>query len=273
MANLRTLLTSILIVLISGLDDSIKFGEEESEVLTEKSNYDAVYIEEPADGEIISLAPGQDSIDFVAYAEGANITADTVFILHLGGRRPTFYKFSAFASDANRGMLHTTVRGLGSTTQPTIFEFILYAAALTRSGDSHAASVLASAKISVRVDPPPAAPGEYGFGSLRPPGPGPDPAAELGIRAGFKWASDRAAGTLTGPWPLPCPDMPVRSHRARARCTRTCPRAQAPIPTTLRAPPPPSRSTSARAHTHPHTRTTPRAPAMSAPAVCGRASQ
>ena len=178
--------------------------------LTEVAGGAEIFIEEPADGEIVSLSPEQDSIDLVAYADGSNVTANCVFILQFGGRRAMYYRFTAFASDANRGMLHTSIRGLSSTNHSTFFDLILAVAILTQTGDSHAAVILATSKISVRIDPPNAARGEYGFGSLRAPLPAPEP-EQLGIRSGFSWMQGGADGILTGPWPLPCPDMPVRT--------------------------------------------------------------
>jgi hypothetical protein len=178
-----------------------------------------VFIDEPADGEVISLSPGQDSIDLVAYADGTNVTANCVFVVYFGGRRPMYFKTTAFAHDANRAMLHTNIRGLSMTTQSTNLNLTVDIAVLAPTGDSYAALILARSQITIRVDPPPAAAGEYGFGSLRSdaaaaaaadPMPEPEP---IGIRSGFMWTIGAAEGILTGPWSLPCPDIMVCCSR------------------------------------------------------------
>ena len=192
--------------------------KDTSEDLTHNLNHATVYIEEPADGEVIALSSGEDSIDLVAYADGANITSDCIFIMQLGDRRPMIYRFLAFAADTNRGMLHTRIRDIVSQGERALsipFKLVMSIAIPDQERNFQTARILAWTSISFRVDRPrdPAAEGD----------PDPRPSEPLlGIRSGFVWSHSNASSILTGPWPLPCPHLPVRTLTSQTAIRIAC---------------------------------------------------
>jgi hypothetical protein len=178
--------------------------KDASEDMRSDVKHATVYIEEPADGEVINLSSGQDSIDLVAFADGTNITSDCIFLMQLDERRPMLYRFLAFAADTNRGMLHTQVRDIASICGRAMANKLTMSVGKLEPGESgQTARILAWTSISFRVHcpPNPSTKGDLSQRALEP---------LLGIRSGFAWSHANASSILSGPWPLPCPQLPVR---------------------------------------------------------------